>query len=94
MGNRSRIQRKQKCLGTDYIKGLMTGKKKGTRPRGLRLPPRISNLHVVVGVELNVVASIWVVIVFYSTCIGVTGTGDPIGMNTGGTQQVLRTRLN
>ena len=57
--------------------------KRETRPRGLRLPPRISDLLVVVSIELYVVASIWVVVVFCRSCIGETGTGDPIGMSTG-----------
>ena len=66
----------------------------GTRPRGLRLPPRISDLLVVVGVKLHVVTSIWVVVVFCRSCIGENGHRDPDGMSTGGTQQDLRTRVN
>ena len=69
-------------------------RKEEPRPRGLRLLPRISNLLVVVGVELNIVASIWVVVVFCHSCIGENGHRDPDGMSTGGTQQVLRTRIN
>ena len=72
----------------------MTGKEKGTRPRGLRLPPRISGLLIVVGVKLHIVASVRVVVVFCRSCIGENRHRDPDGMSTGGTQQVLRTRLN
>ena len=69
-------------------------KEKGTRPRGLWLPPRISDLLVVVGVKLHEVSSSWVVVVFCRSYISENGHRDPDGMSTGGTQQVLRTRLN
>ena len=72
----------------------MTGKKRETRPHVLRLPPMISDLLIVVDVELNIVAAIWVVVVFCHSCIGENGHRDPDGMSTGGTQQVLRTRVN